>query len=201
MIRDDTIEFMEAAQTTPSYRSKSSQSESTDESLLSSPSSIQSDHLGLLQRNQCVYNDTLHSKKCEWLTVERVILPLISFHWYEYIWMNNCQSQGQTSWFICNVTKIYKLHRDHYRCLVTFCQKLNSYEVVYLLHNIDSESNKNCSVLMMFELSIGLSTGSALYCGLIADPYIHIHGSNSVRLSTVHGVSLLLRTSIISMFQ
>ena len=31
--------------------------------------------------------------------------------------------------------------------------------------------------------SVRLSTGSALYCGLIAGPYIHINGGNSVRLS------------------
>jgi len=31
--------------------------------------------------------------------------------------------------------------------------------------------------------SVRLSAGSALYCELIDDPYIHINGSNSVRLS------------------
>jgi len=31
--------------------------------------------------------------------------------------------------------------------------------------------------------SVWLSAGSALYCGLIADPYVHINGSNSVWLS------------------
>jgi len=79
---------------------------------------------------------------------------------------------------------------------------------------------RNCSVLMTLELhetirgvmgsalccgliadpyihvngsnSVRLSAGSVSYCGLMADPYIHINGSNSVRLA--HGVSLVLWT-------
>jgi len=104
------------------------------------------------------------------------------------IWIGNHQSQGQANWFASDVTNRNKLPWNRYNSITSrlfFALKRKQLRIsghsfdaaVYPFHRIYSISNGTGPIRGQKNF-MRLSAGSALYCELIADPYIHTNGKS-----------------------
>jgi len=115
------------------------------------------------------------------------------------VWVANRHSQGQTNWLACDVTNRSKIHRNRYNYIKScpffvlkskqLCISVHSFGgVVYPVHKIYSEFNRTvsfCWCKNFMRLFVG-SAALALYCRLIADPYIHIKEFTSTTLNSTN---------------
>jgi len=90
------------------------------------------------------------------------------------VWIRHCQSQGQVNGFACDITNRSKLPRscyNHFWSCLFFMLKRKQLHIG--IHSIDRAVY--CFILMMSKLHETGCRVAALYCGLIADLYIHIN--------------------------